>query len=202
MSEPISHNSITLCVQKLRNGDEEAAQRLWESYFHRLVRLARGRLERRAPLVGDEEDVALSAIMSFCRGMERGRFPQLNDRNDLWNVLVTITLHKVLHLMRDEGRLKRGGGRLVLGSSAAGSDADLLQQVLGSEPTPEVSAQVAEQAEILLKQLPSQELVDLALMKMEGYTNGEMAQRLQKTERTVERKLNLIRKIWTESATE
>ena len=42
----------------------------------------------------DEEDVALSAFDSFCRGAEQGRFPQLDGRDDLWHLLVVITVRK------------------------------------------------------------------------------------------------------------
>ena len=132
--------------------------------------------------------------------MEGGRFPDLNDRDDLWNLLVTITVHKVIHLVRYEDRKKRGGGRKCVVADAANSSADLLQQLVDAEPTPEVAVQVAEEAERLLDSLPSKELVELALLKMEGYTNEEIAKRWQKAERTVERKLNLIRKIWAKDA--
>src|SRR5262245_40236461 len=109
MSDAASQNSVTMWVEKLREGDRDGAQRLWTTYYRRLVGLARQQLEGRVRLVDDEEDVALSAFKSFCRGVEEGRFPQIEDRGDLWNLLVTITLHKVLHLVRDEGRQKRGG---------------------------------------------------------------------------------------------
>jgi RNA polymerase sigma factor (sigma-70 family) len=191
-------DAITVWIEKLRAGDQRAAQGLWESYYRRLVSLARHKLEGRVRLVADEEDVALSAFKSFCRGMERGRFPQLADRDDLWNLLVTMTLHKVLHLVRDEGRVKRGGNRHAVTSHDP--DADLLAQIVGSEPTPEMAAQLAEQAERLLAQLPSPELVELALLKMEGFTNEELAKRWDKTERTVERKLHLFRQLWSSAA--
>src|SRR3954454_10662146 len=138
--------SPSIWLQKLRDGDSIAAQRLWEVYFHKLVEIARRKLRGRVRLVGDEEDVALSAFKSFCRGIEGGRFPDLNDRGDLWNLLVTITVHKVIHLVRYEDRQKRGGGRRVVINDHANSSANLLQQLADVEPTPEVAAQVAEEA--------------------------------------------------------
>ena len=175
-----------------------AAQQLWETYYRRLVGLARAKLEGRSRLVSDEEDVALSAIKSFCRGIERGRFPDVADHSDLWNLLVTITLHKVLRLVRDEGRNKRGGNRRRVTSELDDGDVDYLQQLVAAEPTPEIAAQLAEEAKRLLGKLPNQELVELALLKMEGYTNPEIAERWQRAERTVERKLNLIRQLWSQ----
>lgn len=188
--------SPSIWLQKLREGDSIAAQRLWEAYFQKLVEIARRKLRGRVRLVGDEEDVALSAFKSFYRGIEGGRFPDLNDRGDLWNLLVTITVHKAIHLVRYENREKRGGGRRVVINDHANSSANLLQQLADAEPTPEIAVQVAEEAERLINCLPNPDLVELALLKMEGYTNNEIAKRWQKDERTVERKLNLIRKIW------
>ena len=104
---------VTLWLERLKAGDQDAAQRLWEGYFARLVGLARkklGSLPRRA---ADEEDVALSAFKSFWRGAERGRFPRLDDRDDLWQVLVLITARKAYDLRRHEQRQKRGGSAVT-----------------------------------------------------------------------------------------
>jgi hypothetical protein len=67
---------------------------LWERYFRRLVGLARPRLDNTARRAADEQDVALSALASVFRGVEEGRFPQLGDRDDLWRLLVTVTVRK------------------------------------------------------------------------------------------------------------
>src|SRR6516165_9409848 len=101
--------SVTRWIGLLQNGDPAAAQRLWERYFASLVRLARRRLGQAARAAADEEDVALCAFHSFCRRAAGGRFPQLQDRHDLWRLLVAFTARKANHLLRDEGRLKRRG---------------------------------------------------------------------------------------------
>src|SRR5207249_5229718 len=90
------------------DGDAAAAQRLWERYFHRLVGLARDKLQGQPRRAADEEDVALSAFASFCRGAEEGRFPQLHDRDNIWRLLVTITARKASQLAAREGCQKRG----------------------------------------------------------------------------------------------
>jgi len=187
-------NSITLWVEQLRAGNSQAAQQLWEAYYRRLIELARKKLAGRRRLVGDEEDVALSAFKSLCRGLEQGRFPNIADRDDLWNLLVTLTLHKVLHLVRDEQRLKRGGCWTFV--NFATSDGEILDQLVCREPPPEMATQLTEEVDRLLRQLPNAELVELALLRMEGFTNAEISRRWQKTERTIERKLNLVRQIW------
>ena len=77
---------ITQWIVQLQNGDATAAQRLWEIYFQRLVSLARAKLAVTPRRIADEEDVALSAFNSFFQGVEKGRFPQLADRNNLWRL--------------------------------------------------------------------------------------------------------------------
>src|SRR5690349_5944237 len=96
--------SITGWLAQLAEGDRPAAEQLWRRYFHRLVGLARRKLRDAPRRVADEEDVALSAFDSFCRGAEQGRFPDLADREGLWALLMTITARKACHLLRDQQR--------------------------------------------------------------------------------------------------
>jgi len=193
--------SVTLWIDRLKVGDPDAAQKLWERYFRRLVGLARKKLRAAPRRAADEEDVALSAFDSFCRGAEQDRFPQLHDRLDLWQLLVLLTARKAVDLAQHERRQKRGGGA-VLDEAAlpgpAGSSAQeaALEQIEGPEPTPAFAAQVAEECRRLLERLDSPELRDVALRKVEGYSNEEIADQLGCGLRTVERRLRLIRGIW------
>jgi DNA-directed RNA polymerase specialized sigma24 family protein len=201
--------SVTTWVEQLRAGNHDAAQRLWERYFPRLVGLARKRLRdlgvsRR---VADEEDVALSAFDSFCRAAEQGRFPRLEDRDALWALLVVITARKALDLRTHERRKKRGGGNVagesVLDALLGTEDgAAGIGQVVGREPTPEFPAQAAEEFRWLLAKLPTEELRAVALAKMEGYTNEGISARQNCAVSTVERRLGLIRTIWQEYSNE
>src|SRR5687768_6855781 len=100
--------AVTGWLDGLRVGDDLAAQRLWEEYFRRLVGLARARLGDRPAGLNDPEDVALSAFDTFCRGVAVGRFPKLNDRHDLWQVLVMLTARKAINAVRREQAIRRG----------------------------------------------------------------------------------------------
>jgi DNA-directed RNA polymerase specialized sigma24 family protein len=192
-----SKGSVTRWLDQLKAGDPQAAQRLWERYFRRLVGLARTKLRGAPRRAADEEDVALSAFDSFCRGAEQGRFPRLDDRDNLWHLLVLLTARKAWHLARDEGRRKRGGPATPAADTpASAKDQSDLGQVLSREPTPEFAAQLAEEYQLLLARLGDRELEAVAVWKMEGYTNAEIAGQLDCTPRTVERKLRLIRGLW------
>src|SRR5262249_14212614 len=109
--------SVNAWIGALKAGDSKPAQQLWERYFQRLVGLARTKLVNMPRRVADEEDVALSAFDSFCRGAEQGRFPQLRDRNNLWPLLVVITKRKAADLVQHHYCQKQGGGK-VRGESA------------------------------------------------------------------------------------
>jgi DNA-directed RNA polymerase specialized sigma24 family protein len=92
--------------------------------------------------------------------------------------------------------LKRGGKfRLVEQAHDANDGPSILDQIIGREPTPEIAVQVSEQYDRWMRALGSDELVRLAEWKLEGFTNDEIAAKCGRTTRTVERKLNLIRKI-------
>src|ERR1700730_12791590 len=97
-----SDQSISHWIGQLQSGDPAAAQQLWEHYFRRLLARARKRLKGRPLRGADEEDVALSAFDSFCRGAEQGRFPQLVDRDDLWRLLLVITERKAIDAVNHE----------------------------------------------------------------------------------------------------
>lgn len=187
--------SVTVWIAQLRAGQVEAAQPLWEKYFHRLLTLARQKLHGRLLAGADEEDVALSAFHSFCYGVSQNRFHRLADRNDLWQLLVLLTARKAANLIRDETRHKRGGGAVVPISALA--DEDLrLAEVMGPEPTPDFVAQVAEEYRLLMDCLGDDKLRAVAVAKMSGYTNEEIAQQQDCAVRTIERRLRMIRSVW------
>ena len=98
--------SVTQWIERLKAGDPGAAQKLWERYFRRLVGLARQKLRAAPRRAADEEDVALSAFDSFCRGAGQDCFPRLHDRLDLWQLLVLLTARKASDLAEHERRLR------------------------------------------------------------------------------------------------
>jgi DNA-directed RNA polymerase specialized sigma24 family protein len=200
---PSSDGSITRCVAELRAGDHAAAQILWERYFDHLVRLARRRLaiSRRAGADADEEDVALSAFDSFCAGLAGGRFPRLEDRDDLWGLLVVITARKASAQADRRRAFKRGGHLFRIDQAHGGGNnsaaaADPLIEIVAREPSPEFAAMVADETAHLLDRLGDATLRQIALWRMEGYTSDEIAGRLNCARRTVARRLDLIREIW------
>ncbi|MCA9124268.1 MAG: RNA polymerase subunit sigma-70 [Planctomycetaceae bacterium] len=199
----MADDEITQWLGALGQGDNAATERIWEQYFEKLVRLARTKLTAGQRRMADEEDVALSAMNSFFRGAARGRFPKLEDRQDLWRILVTITARKASHQVRRQMQQKRGSGD-VRGESVFGGHVESdshrgIGNILGSEPTPEVAALAVEECERLLSLLPDDQFRQIAAWKLEGYTNDEISEMIPCAPRTVERKLERIRKLWERS---
>ena len=194
MNEP---GSVTVWLKhfKTSQGRDEAVSRLWGRYFTLLVLRARERLQLRAPAV-DGEDVALSAFDSFVRAAEAGRFPRLEDRNDLWQILLVLTARKAANVVRDEGRLKKGGGAAILGLEGRESDAEGYLP-MAAEPDPAEAALLAEEVEQLLRILDNDVLRRVAVWAFEGYSNQEIAAKMGRSVATAERKLRRIRKIWS-----
>jgi DNA-directed RNA polymerase specialized sigma24 family protein len=193
--------SVTRWIGDLKGGDAGAVDQLWRRYFDGLVRLARKKLGAagRTAAVEDEEDAALSAFQSLCAGVAKGRFDRLRDRDDLWRLLVVITARKVYDQVKRQRQLKRGAGRVVCEVDLAGPDPSEprgFEQFIAQDPSPEFAAMVAEEFQRRLDGLPDETLRRVALWRLEGYSDNEIAQRLGCVSRSVQRKLELIRKAW------
>jgi RNA polymerase sigma factor (sigma-70 family) len=182
--------SVTFWLDRFLAGDRDAVQQLWRRYFHRMVGLARQKLGGLPKGAADEEDVALSAFASFCRRAEQGLFPELDDRDDLWQVLLMLTARKVCDLARHERRARRDWKR------TRPLDAEADREPPGAAPDPAMLAEVEEESRRLLALLPDDHLRAIALHKLDARTNEEIADLLGCSLATVERRLKLIRKYW------
>jgi DNA-directed RNA polymerase specialized sigma24 family protein len=194
-----SNGSVTHWLDDIRRGNSAAAEALWQRYFPELVRLAREKLGDVPRGAADEEDVALSAMDSFFDAAQQGRFPDLADRHDLWRLLLQMTARKVVDLKRRETRQRRGGGRVrhesAISETRLESDSGALARIVGDTPTPEFAAMMAEECRRLIEMLDAN-LQALALAKLQGYENREIAAQSDCSVRTVERRLHLIRRKW------
>jgi DNA-directed RNA polymerase specialized sigma24 family protein len=161
---------------------DDAVRALWERYFDRLVRLARKKLRHAPSAMQDAEDVALSAINSFCRRAADGQFPRLDDRHDLWRILMTIAVRKAAGLFRSPIAWTQDNG--------------VLNRIVGREPSPALAAKVADEVRHLLETLPNDGYRTIAQKKLEGYTNDEIAAGLGCCTKNVEYKLRNIRATW------
>ena len=193
-----SGDSVSIWINEVMDGNEDAAQNLWDRYFPDLLILARNRLRTVPRRVADEEDVVLSALNSFFGAAQKGRFPDLADRDSLWRLLSRITQRKAVDLLRRHLALKRGGDAVRGQSRLHGSNSTNagLSQFAADQLSPELEAMVTEECQMLMASLDDPQLRLMALARMEGRTNEEIAGQFDCSLRTVERRLHLIRKTW------
>jgi hypothetical protein len=178
--------SVTRWIGDLKAGDGKALQPLWDRYYSTLVERARAKLLalRSSTPVNDEEDVASSAFHSLYKGIREGRFPQLEDGDDLWRLLVHLAACKAVDRHRAEHRRKRGGGKVLSEADmvATGADGDdegnPLDRIIGSEPSPEFAAMVAEEYHRRLEGLGDETLRRIAELKLACHSNEEIRQQL------------------------
>jgi len=193
---------VSIWIEQLAACDPTAASQLWEHFCLRLMSYARGRLNPKTRRVYDEEDAAISAFRSLCKGIEAQKFPDVGDRGNLWALLVVITSRKILNRHRHENQACRDTARTISDSvfqTAHSAGVGVLSTLPSREPTPEFAAEVAEMSENLYSMLPDSDLRQLVTLKLEGYTNEEAADQMKVTRRTVQRKLERIRRLWLES---
>ena len=199
-----SASAFEQLMERVRGGDEEATAQLWHDYYQQLVRIAAKRLPANLRRTGDEEDIALSAFHSFIAGVREDNFPDLQGPDNLWGLLITLTGRKVHAHLRHQTRQKRGGGS-VRGESVfldpqGEQKGGGIGGVTGSAPAADLPTELSEACELLLGQLDDEQLKQIAVMRMDGFLVDEIADRLGLSKRAVERRLQLIRRIWSEEA--
>ncbi len=186
----------TLSTWLLRLHGEQnnvAAEKLWDRIRPRVQDLSRRLLQRfNLPAIVDEDDVAISVFATLCSGLQAQQFPELRDSDSLWKLLVLMTVRKVNDHAKTHRAIKRGAGQVLQDQPNNG-----LSQLLDDRPEPSYEAMMNEQCRAMLKALNDPILEMLVLLKMDGYTNEEIAERLGYSRRTIQRMLNIVRDAWS-----
>lgn len=196
-SSSVDPGDISVWLQRLKSDPHgEAIEMIWERYYQQLFRFARRRLSNVPKRSFDEDDIVSDALSNFFEGVRKERFPKLDDRNDLWKILLAITVRSVSQKIRVLKTQKRGGGNVrgdsVFASpdSSTGAGFDRVKHPGIFEET--LSLEMGER----LEALKNTDLVRIAEFKLQGFTNVEIAEVEKVSERTIERKLEKIREIW------
>ncbi len=188
---------ITVWIDGLRSSDELAARGIWNHFSLRLLELARARLAPKTRRVYNEEDAVQSMFRSVCLGFAEGRFPDLKDRDGLWRLMLVITSQKISNRHRFDHQ-KRRDIRLTLTDSAfvpgQSLEASFEPSLISTEPGPEFVAEFVETCERLFAEFADPALEQITTMRLEGYTDSEIATRMNCSRRTVQRRLEIIRR--------
>ena len=184
-----SSGSLTLCILDLRSPDchqrDEAARVIWERFSSRLQSLVRRHLDNRVRRREDEQDILQSMYSSFCQGQLEGMTPPAS-RAELWKLLVRITMCKVVNTAHRHMAARRDVRRETVSprDHASGGASQfpqwMLEHVDKTQPSPEEKSIVLEELNRLLQGL-TEELRQIVLWKLDGFTNAEIAATIGRT---------------------
>ena len=176
-------------VARWRQGDQQAAAELFRRYVSRLTALARSRLPAQLARRVDPEDIVQSVYRSFFANAREDRY-EFARGGDLWRLLVAITLDKLQDHVKWNTRAKRAVGR----DQNFGHDDSLFEMhALAREPSPLEALALAEQIERAMRALkPLQRR--MFELRLQGHNLEEIAVATQRSQRTVIRVLEEIKK--------
>jgi RNA polymerase sigma factor (sigma-70 family) len=176
-------------LERLRGGDDSAAEAIFVRYFHRLTLLARSRLSARLARRTDPEDIVQSVYRSFFVGVREGRYT-LGRGGDLWRLLASITKHKLLRQVRHQRTDRRSIDReCSLDQVGEGGLPDRER-----EPTPEEALALADELERVFALLDPFGRRVLAL-RLKGLQIATIAADTGRAERSVRRALARVREL-------
>lgn len=198
---PAIDDPVTVWIDELKNADDSAAEKLWNHFFAQLYESARKKIQASTQPVYDEEDAAQSAFQSFCAGIADGRFPELDDRNSLWALLLVITSRKIARRHQYDHRQRRDVNRKLSNQIFAPTSAndvfqDPVQRLAARDPTPEFAAEFAETCEALYQSLDDPQLQQIVSLRMDGHSDSEIGKQLNCSRRTVQRSMEVVRRQW------
>lgn len=182
-------------LSALRAGDRTAATLLYRRYAKRLRQLIRAKCSSQLARRVDAEDIMQSVFHAFFRGATSGCY-SVPDGEELWPLLLVIALNKI----RTQGSFHCAAKRDVR-MTCGFDDAEALRHAVhrleADEPLPFLQLIARETLERLD---PAQR--DVVELRMAGYEVEEIAQRLGRSKRTVERLLQACRHELTRMLTE
>jgi len=185
--------SITQWLSKLQAGQSQAAEAIWNRYQAKLVSIASKKLDQNPDRSIDGEDLVQSSFRYVFVAIQNGKYPDIENREDLWGLLYVATVNRVRQHYRDVNALKRSHI-----SSVQAIDPAILEDL----QTPFAQAQAADLLEYLLSRLdledPSHTLRKIALLYLDEHSASSIAKALQKRKTSILISLRLIRSIWQE----
>ena len=182
---------ISEWLAQLPEGDSLAQHKIYERFARKIESIA-DRMLTGVPLGdSDSEDVAVKVLKSLFERIQDGRLEPPVNRQQLWNLLMGITRNKSAQVVRHKRTAKRGKGKIKGNSGFGGGTDDLgIQRIPDQSPNPAAAFREAEDLAERLESLNDDQLRQIALLRMAGYSNEEIAESLNCGKRTIERRVN------------
>ena len=194
--------SISIAIAGIGADDGHAATDLWNRYFQRLGTYAKKKIFPRLLRHFDEDDIANSTFMALVKGLRESRFDKVTNRDELWQMMTIIASRKIANATKFFDRQKRGGGKVkgesVFGESGIYSVADMVNHVF-SENEYDQFEKICDE---LLCGISDKRTRQVAVLRLQGYSIAEIAEKLGVAPRTIDRELAMIREFWNESLEE
>jgi RNA polymerase sigma-70 factor (ECF subfamily) len=170
-------------LRRFQTGDDDAATALYARYANRLLALAQTKTSSNFKSRFDADDVVQSVFRSFFRRAKQGLY-DVPAGGELWQLLLVLSLNKIRRLALHHSAQKR----------------NVRMTVSGEEVLPNVSAPEEATALGILQQVVDQEIGELPDIqqrivrdRIEGIEISEIARRVDRSKRTVERTLQQFR---------
>lgn len=189
--------SVTGLLRGVKQGNAEAAGKLYERYFHQLAQVAKSKFRGIGRSVADEEDIASTVLETLCRNAAKGKYPDLCDRQGLWLMLLAITSHKVSDEKRHHFLLKRGGGKVRTMTDLIADFSRSIEAELAEGPSQDSMVSFVDSFQHLVQKIHDPLNRRIAVLKLQGLSNREIAKQLNILARSVDRKVQLIRAVWS-----
>jgi RNA polymerase sigma-70 factor (ECF subfamily) len=179
-------NSFADVMERLQAGDQAAATELFERFCHRLIGLARLRLDARLRTKLDPEDVLQSVFRTFFRRKADGQF-DLRGWDDVWSLLTVLTVRKCAR-WREHFQTAGRDVRMEVPVTAGGVAHRVPAGWVARDPSPEEAFALAELVELLLRRLDAQDR-EIATLYLQGYLPHEISTTIGRPVRSVHRVL-------------
>ena len=172
-------------LQRLKDGDQNAATELHDRYAHRLIALARSRISSKLARRVDPEDVVQSVYRSFFAHADDDRYV-FEKSGDMWRLLSSITVNKVLRQVQKHRRQKRSidAEQSVMTPGTEG----FAPEMLASGPSPSDALTMIEELENVMSEIDPTHRQVLEL-RLQGRSTEEIAVEINRSERTIRRML-------------
>jgi len=190
--------SVSNWLKELKTGDQNAVEAIWNRYYQRVVEFAIRKMKINPDRAIDGEDIAQLTMHRFCLNATSGNYPDLDDRQQLWDILVVYTLNRIRKHLRECNRTKRSGMHRVVFEFKR-------SQVLQDLRSPEAPTIMADMVQSWLDRLdredPSGQLKQIAIWSMEDISGSEIARIMKKRKSAILQQIRLIRLLWEEYET-
>ncbi len=179
--------SVLELVEQAQAGDDDAFTRLYEQYTEHLKHYLQSKISTRFQTRFDTDEVVISMWETVAKGLQQeGRFT-FDEDEDVWRLLVSISLNKLRRNIERESAEKRGAHR-----EQALHDQQL--DAIARRPSMEEQVHAGELIDQIVQRVDAETAMILH-MRLDGDLQAEIARKLDIDERTVRRKMQRVRQV-------